>query len=85
MVIKIKSIKENKPDIEVIAVKPLNAYFGVGIIEIVYGIDDGVKFTFIDDCGYAKTYNDTIKYDSDNNAYFTFKDEVHYINDFIRV
>lgn len=82
MSIKIESIKDEST-VNIVAVKTIANNLSIGILAIEYGITDKVVWTAIYDNNYLKVYKSDIIYDE--RDYFTFKDDVHYLDEFIRV
>lgn len=83
MSIKVESAYHNKPYNKIIAVKSITAISGLGIIDIINEIDDKVVWTYLSNNSCGKIHKSTVKYDE--RAYFTFKGDKHYLDEFIRV
>ena len=70
-------------DKKVIATLPLNNLGGIGIFEIIHGIEDKVKFAYFTGENYSKVTTSIIRIDNDGNPYFYSGRRKFYLNEFI--
>ena len=67
-----------------IAVMSICSGFGIGILEIVHGIDDYLTFKFIGGRS-SRTYARKIEYDGNGEPYFRAMQQALYLKDFQKV
>ena len=72
-------------DRKIIATCHLNNFGGIAIFDIVYGIEDKVKFAYHNGEKFSKLTTSVIRYDKEGQPYFNSGKCKYYLHDFIKV
>ena len=70
-------------DKKIIATMGLSNTDGIAIFNIVYGIEDKVKFSYFTGEKFSKLTTSTIRTDSEGQPYFYSGRQKYYLNEFI--
>ena len=70
-------------DKKIIATCHLNNFGGIVIFNIIYGIEDKVKFSYHNGEKYGRLSTSIIRYDEEGQSYFNSGRQKYYLNEFI--
>ena len=70
-------------DKKIIATMGLSNTGGIAIFDIVYGIEDKVKFAYHNGEKFSKLTTSIIRYDKEGQHYFNSGRQKYYLNEFI--
>lgn len=71
-------------DKKVIAAYQLDNFGGIAIFDVIYGIEDKVKFAYHNGEKYSKVTTSIIRTDKEGNHYFNSGRRKYYLNEFIK-
>lgn len=74
-----------KKEYKFIAVKALNNFGGIGIVNIVYGLNDTIVSGFDFGDGIKNVARSRIRYNCNDESYFVRYGVKYFLSDFIRI
>lgn len=69
---------------KIIAVYPLNNFGGIAILNIIYGINDKIKFSYHDGEKFGRVCTSIIRNDEEGEPYFISGKQKYFLSEFIK-